>query len=127
MRKRRDERRAHRTLREQVAYEVGDTKGDAEGIHGVAGPEVKREHLIANQPQDATGHGGQTKEAGRTGQARSSVRHARRAQRSTLDPDTVPPPDTCPIHTKEKGSSFGSGALKEDGERLTRPFNHIDG
>jgi len=30
-------------------------------------------------------------------------------------------------HTKEKGPGFGNGALKEDGERLTRPFSYIDG
>ncbi len=67
------ERRAHRTFGEQVADEVGDAEGHAERVHRVAGAEVERQHLIADQAQDAAGHGRQTEQSGRAGQARSGV------------------------------------------------------
>ena len=60
----RNEGGAHRPFGEEVADEVGDAKRDAKGVHRVAGAEVEREHLVANQPEHAAGHGGQAKQSG---------------------------------------------------------------
>ena len=59
--------------------EVGHAERDAKRIHRVAGAEVKGQDLVADQPQDAAGHGRQTEQSGRTGQARSGVQDARGA------------------------------------------------
>ena len=75
LREGRDERGAHRAFGEEIADEVGDAERDQERVHRVAGAEVVREDLVAHQPEDAAGHGGQAEDAGRAGQARSSVGH----------------------------------------------------
>ena len=62
-------RRAHGAFGKQVADEVGDAAGDAERVVGVAGAEVERQHLIANQAEDPACDGGQPEDPGRAGQA----------------------------------------------------------
>ena len=68
-----DERRAHGAFGKQVADQVGDAGGDAKRVVGVAGAEVERQDLVADQPEDAAGDGGQPEDSGRPGQARMSA------------------------------------------------------
>ena len=65
----RHKRRAHGAFGEQVADEVGNAAGDAERVVGVAGAEVIRHDLIADQPENAARDRRQPEDPGGPGQA----------------------------------------------------------
>ena len=70
-----NERRAHGALGKQVADEVGDAAGDAEGVVGVPGAEVVRHDLFASQPEDAARDRRQPEDPGGPGQAWCGIGH----------------------------------------------------
>ena len=67
--------RAHRAFREQVPDEIGNAAGDAKRVVGVARAEVKRQHLIADQPEYAARDGRQPEDPGGPGQAWRGIGH----------------------------------------------------
>ncbi len=66
-RERRHERGAHRAFGEQIAHEVGNAERDVVGVHRVARAEERRQHLFADDAEDAARH---RRGAGRRGRAR---------------------------------------------------------
>ena len=79
---------------EQVAQQVGDAERDQERIHRVAGAEPVGQHLFADQPEHAAGHGGGADDAGRAGEVaggRSGRRRDWAASRSRSAPDLTQP------------------------------------
>ena len=148
-RERRNEGRAHGAFGEQVADEVGNPARDAERVVGVAGAEVVRHHLFANQPEDAARDGRQPEDPGGPGQAwRSAFALAsfggtigighQLAKRSMSIParlwNVVPQANRSRLRackhallSKKLGLWPFGRSPKEDGERLTRPFKVIDG
>ena len=49
----RDEGRAHRAFGEEIADQIGNAERDVERVHLVAGAEERRQHLIADETEDA--------------------------------------------------------------------------
>ena len=66
-RERRHEGAAHGALGKQVAHEVGNAIGDVVRVHRVAGAEERRQHLFADDAEDAARH---RRSAGRRGGTR---------------------------------------------------------
>jgi hypothetical protein len=60
VRERRHERRAHRPFSKQVAEQIGNAEGDVVGVHRdvVRRSEQRGKDLLADQSEDAAGHGG---------------------------------------------------------------------
>ena len=65
----RDERGAHRALREEIADEIRNPERDVERVHLVARAEARGKHLIAREAEEAARQRRRAAQAGRSGQA----------------------------------------------------------